>query len=141
MNDHDTMVENGERPIPEPHFDPARGDDEADTSSLIDDVSALFEDGKTYAQAELAFQKSRARYLGGSVKGLAVYAGGAIAAFHLALIALTVGLVFALASAIGPWLATLVVTLVYLIIAAILALSLKRRLGAMRSALTDRSNA
>lgn len=142
MSDHETMVEaNHERPIPEPHFDPLEGDDTPETSSLIDDVSALFEDGKTYAQAELAFQKSRARFVGDRTKGVVVFAVGAIAAFHLALIAVTVGLVFALATLIGPWLATLAVTLAYLIVAAILGLKLKSRIGEIRSALKDQPHA
>ena len=37
-------------------------DDALPSSSLFDDVAALVDDGKAYAEAELAFQKSRLAY-------------------------------------------------------------------------------
>ena len=64
--------------------------------SLTEDILALIEDGKTYLEAEKAFQKSRAGFVAnkgkhGIIRGLAAF--GMI---HLALIGLVVGVVMAL---------------------------------------------
>ncbi|GAA4037786.1 phage holin family protein [Parerythrobacter jejuensis] len=64
--------------------------------SLADDVSALIEDGKTYVDAEIAFQKSRAGFAGKKTKGGVIAVLGAFAFLHLALIGLVVGLIIAL---------------------------------------------
>ncbi len=125
------------RTIPEPAFEPADYAHEADTSSLFDDVSAAFEDGKTYAQAELSYQKTRARFVGGEAKSALVLGVGALGAVHLALIALTVGLVLALGELLGFWLSTLIVVVLYLIAAAILGMKLKGKIGRIRDALSE----
>jgi hypothetical protein len=77
---------------------------------LSDDIKAAAEDAKTYAEAEMAFQKSRAAWTGNRVKYIAVFAVLALGFVHLALIALVVGAVFALAQIMDPWLATGAVT-------------------------------
>ena len=124
--------------LPEPHFD-AGSESYQDTSSLVDDVSALFSDGKTYAKAEFAFQKSRASFVADRSKGVGVYAVGALIALHLALIALVVGLLLGLTAEVGPWLAMLIVVAIFAIIAGVLALKLKGRVGEIRTAFTDNS--
>ncbi|WP_279351190.1 phage holin family protein [Erythrobacter litoralis] len=125
--------------IPEPEFDPADANDQA-TSSLTDDVASLYSDGKTYAQAELAYQKTRARFVSDRVKGAAVFAVGALGAIHLALIAFTVGLVLALATLVGFWIATLLVVLLYVVGAIVLVLKLKAKVEDIREAMAEKSD-
>lgn len=83
--------------------------DEVPLRSLQDDVEALIDDGKTYFQAELAFQKSRALFVAEEAKiALVLGIAGALLAL-LTLIGLTVGLIIALAQHIGPWWAAAIV--------------------------------
>ena len=112
-------------------------DHEQPEGSLTDDLSALFEDGKTYAQAELAFQKSRAGFVAGQGKTALVYGLGALAFLHLALIALTVGLVLALIPLVGAWLATAIVTLVLLVAGGVMLFLLKGRADEIRGAFSE----
>jgi uncharacterized membrane protein YqjE len=97
--------------------------------SLSDDVRNLVEDGRTFAEAELAFQKSRAAWAGNRVKFIAIFAVLALGFVHLSLVALVVGAVFALAQMMNPWAATGVVTLALLLGAAILGLMIKSKIG------------
>ena len=128
------------RAIPEPAFEPEDHAHQADTSSLIDDVSAVFEDGKTYAQAELSYQKTRARFVGGETKNALVFGVGALGAAHLALIALTVGLVLALGQLVGFWLSTLIVVVVYLIVAVVLGKKMMAKVSEIRNALSEQNH-
>lgn len=114
--------------------DPGGNPDPAANHSLLEDAQALYEDGKTYLEAELAFQKSRAGFVADRAKWTAVYGAGALALVHLALIALTVGLVISLATLIGPWLATAVVVIALLIGAAILLSMVRSKVNDIRSA-------
>ncbi|HTM95592.1 MAG TPA: phage holin family protein [Croceibacterium sp.] len=95
MRDEDPLPETGE---------------EADERSLLDDVGAAIEDGKTYLEAELAYQRTRAAFAADRAKDAAVFAalGGALAL--LALVALTIGLVIALVPLLTAWGAAAVVT-------------------------------
>ena len=96
-------------------YEPPSQDEKADRDakhySLFDDAAALFEHGKTYARAEVSYQKSRAGFIANRLKVVGLYGAAAFACLHLALIAFAVGLVIALAPLIGPWLATLAVVL------------------------------
>jgi hypothetical protein len=105
--------------------------------SLLDDLGALLTDGKTYLQAEVAYQKSRAGYAANRLKFVALYGAAAFALLHLALIGLTVGAVFALAPLIGPWLATALVVVVLALGAAFFALKLRGKLADIRGAFED----
>ncbi|WP_338445833.1 phage holin family protein [Pelagerythrobacter marensis] len=83
--------------------------------SLTEDILALLEDGKTYLEAEKAFQKSRAAFVAdkgkrGVVRGLAAFA-----MIHLALIGMVVGLVIALSPLLTVWGAIAAVTGVLLV--------------------------
>lgn len=82
---------------------------EPNERSLREDVEALIEDGRTYLEAELVFQKTRAAYVADRAKGAVIF--GAIAAVlaFLALIGLTVGLIIALTPLITAWGASAVV--------------------------------
>jgi tetrahydromethanopterin S-methyltransferase subunit G len=72
-------------------------------TALRDEVAALVEDARTYAEAEIAFQKTRAGIAGkraGRALGLLVVA---LVLLHIALIALAVGAVIALAPLVTIW--------------------------------------
>jgi Flp pilus assembly protein TadB len=105
--------------------------------SLTDDVKALLEDGRTYLEAELQFQKSRVALAADRGKSGAIYGLVAAAIAHLALIALVVGVLFALAPLIGAWGATALVVGVLLIAAAVLGLAAKRRFARVAAAFAD----
>lgn len=117
--DHEPDVAGGETP-------PA--------ASLVEDLSALIEDGQTYVAAELAYQKTRLSFVTAQGKAGALLLLGALAMVHLALIALVVGLVFALSPVLGPFGATAAVTLGLLLIAALLAAAGGKRMRAVSSA-------
>lgn len=75
-------------------------DGERDERSLYDDVEALIDDGRTYLEAEIAYQKTRAAFVADKAKSALVFGAIAAAFAVLALIGLTVGLILALT----PWL-------------------------------------
>ncbi len=108
--------------------------------SLVDDVRQLIDDGRTLAEAELAYQKSRAAVAGDGVKGAAAYGGLAIALVLFALVALTVGLVIGLTPLLTALGATAVVTLGLLLAAGLCALTAKRRWSAMTNAISGSSD-
>ena len=90
--------------------------------SLIDDLKLLAGDAKTLAEAEVAYQKSRAQAFGGGIGKIAGLAALAVLLVALALVGLVVGLIIALAPLLTAWGATAVVVLALLVFAAILAL-------------------
>ena len=118
-------------------YDGPDGEEQAYGPSLVDDVFALLEDGKTYAEAEVAFQKSRAGFTANRLKGAIAFGLGAFGVFHLALIAFTVGLVIALVPLIGPWAATAAVTLALVVAGVILLRLLKGRIDDIRDAFSE----
>ncbi|MDJ0641366.1 MAG: phage holin family protein [Erythrobacter sp.] len=71
--------------------------------SLVEELAALIDDGKTYAEAELAFQKGRAALAGRSVGIALALVVVAIILLHIAFLALAVGLVMALAPLVTIW--------------------------------------
>ena len=100
--------------------------DFVEARSLREDVEILIEDGKTYLEAELNFQRTRALYVADSARSAMVHGAVAAAFGFLALIGLTVGLIIALTPWLTAWGASaLVVGL--LILAGVIALR-----GAMR---------
>jgi len=99
---------------------PAREGAEPELRSLRDDVEALIEDGKTYLQTELVYQKTRAAFVADGAKGAVVFGAVAVLLAFLALIGLVVGLIIALTPLLTAWGASaLVVGL--LIVAALIA--------------------
>lgn len=126
----------GTTDLPDPYDDEV-GEAGPPPPSLIDDLAALFEDGKTYAQAEVAYQKSRAAFVGDRAKYVAAYGFGALAVFHLALIALTVGVLIALMPLVGPWFATAIVTLSLGILGVVLLRRLRGKIVDIRSAFAE----
>ena len=71
--------------------------------SLAEDLRQLVDDGRALAEAEYAYQKSRAVFAGQGVKGIAIFGALAAALVFFALMALTVGLVIALTPVLTAW--------------------------------------
>lgn len=105
--------------------------------SLVDDVRQLIEDGRTLAEAEFAYQKSRAAVAGEGVKGAVTFGGLALAFLLFALLALTVGLLIALTPLLTAWGATAVVTGGLLLAGALAGLTARQRWRAMTGAITE----
>lgn len=128
----DVRMDRAELPPDVPDdFDPEPADP-AGEPSLLDDLKTLLGDGKNYVEAELAFQKSRAGHTAALARLSAVYLAAALALVHLALIALVVGLVFALSPLVGPWLATGIVVGLLLAGALVLVQRLRAKLSEIR---------
>ena len=103
-------------------------------SGLRDDVTALVEDARNYAEAELAFQKTRAALAGKHGARALVLLVLALVLLNLALIALAVGAVIALAPLVTIWGAIAIVVGVLLLgVALLVAAAVKdgRMIGAM----------
>lgn len=78
--------------------------------SLQEDINALIDDGRTYVEAELAFQKSRLSLAANRSKSGVIYILAALAFLHLALICAVIGGIITLIPLLGPGGATLAVT-------------------------------
>ncbi len=72
-------------------------------ATLGEDLRELIDQGKVLAEAELAWQKSRAAFAGSQAGGIALLAALAMALAFFALMALTFGLVLALAPLLTAW--------------------------------------
>jgi len=96
--------------LPEVPPEPAPAEaDVQDLRSLRDDVEALIDDGRTYLEAELIYQRTRAAYVAEETKTTVILgAVGAMFAF-IALVGLTVGLIIALIPWLTAWGASAVV--------------------------------
>ncbi len=110
------------------------GEPVPDEPSLTDDVMALIDDGKTYLEAEIEFQKTRAAFAFARGRSGAAYGAAAAALLHLALVALVVGSIFALAPMIGAWAATAIVVALLAVGGGVLALAAKRRFTRLTAA-------
>lgn len=106
------------------HSDEAMETDASDPAerSLTDDLRLLAGDAKSLALAEIAYQKSRAQVLGGGLGKIAGLGAIALLLLWLALVALVVGLLFALSPLLTAWGATAVVTIGLLLLALVAAL-------------------
>lgn len=80
-------------------------------ASLSEGLRALLEDGQTLVEAELSFQKQRAAYGWNRAKGIALLLLATLFCAFFVLVALVVGLLFALSTLVGPWWATAIMTL------------------------------
>ena len=103
-------------------------------TELRDEITALVEDARTYAEAEIAFQKTRVGLAGKAAGRALASLVLALVLLHIALIALAVGAVIALAPYVTIWGAIAIVVGVLLASVAALvfaALGDGRRLGAM----------
>jgi uncharacterized membrane protein YqjE len=106
--------------------------------SLFAEVETLVEDGKTYAEAELSFQKNRLLYAAGKAKSAAVYVGIAAIFVVLAIVALVLGAVLALTPVLGALGATGAVFAALLIFAILLVLGAKAKVASALRAFEDK---
>lgn len=85
------------------------GPDDPGITGLIGDVRRLIDDARTFAEAELAYQKSRASVTAAAAKSILLYGivAAVLAVFGLG--ALTVGLLLALTPLVTAWGATAIV--------------------------------
>ena len=102
-----------------------------------EDIDALIADGKTYLEAEFTYQKTRAGFAANRLKWTAIYGAAAFGLLHLALIALTVGVVIALVPLVGPWTATALVVATLLLGALVFVLKLRAKIGDIRDVFED----
>lgn len=105
-----------------------------DDDSIVDEVAILIDDAKTYAEAEIAFQKTRASVAGKNIGMAVVWAIVAIITLHIACLALAVGLVIALQPLVTIWGAIAIVVGVLLLATLLLARTALKR-GKVVSAL------
>jgi uncharacterized membrane protein len=110
---------------------------EVEDLSFAQDLRLLAEEARALAQAELAFQKTRAAYVGAEVRAITMLGALGAAFVFFALMALTVGFVIALGSLLGPWAAMVVATLVIGGVAAGVMLLARARMRRMRAVLAD----
>lgn len=113
---------------------------EGEDLSLMEDVRLLVGEARTFAQAELAYQKTRAAFVGAETRSIAVLGIGAVVLVLFAVVALVLGLVIALGTLIGPWLAMIVVPVAVLVVAAIMAVSARTRVKRMMALLSSKED-
>jgi hypothetical protein len=106
--------------------------------SLVDDVRALVEDGRTLLEAELTYQKSRAMVAGSAAKGVAGWGALALALVFFALMALVMGGLIGLIMLAGPLVGTIVCVLTLLLAAALSGLVAKRRWARTQALLSEK---
>ena len=123
----------------EPETDPET--DGESPGSLIDEVGALIEDGKNYAEAEIAFQKTRLSYVLSHAKWIATFAGIAVLLVVLAVVVLVVGILISLMQVMTPIAATFVTIFGLLIFAGLLGWIAKRGVRGIAKAFESEDNA
>jgi hypothetical protein len=106
--------------------------------ALGEDLAALIEDARTYAEAEIAFQKARAKFAGKTAGRALIQVVLALVLLHIALLTLAVGAVIALAPLLTVWGAIALVVGVMLAGVAGLVLAARKQ-GAQLAALFDHS--
>ncbi|KPH66553.1 phage holin family protein [Novosphingobium sp. ST904] len=109
--------------------------------SLAQDLRLLASEARTFAQAELAYQKSRAAYAGAEARAIAMLGLLAAGLVFFALMGLVLGAVIAVGTLVGPWLAMLLVPLVVIVIAAMCGLSARNRMRRMKTLLSEKGAA
>lgn len=87
--------------------------------SFFDEVGALVDDGRTYLDAELAFQKTRLSYVVAHAKWVAIFLGMAAFLVVLAVFALVFGIMIALMPMMTPIGATVAVVFALVLSAAV----------------------
>jgi len=96
--------------------------------SLIGEIAALIDGGRTYAQAEIGFQKTRAKLAGHNLGTVLLCIILALILVHIALLALAVGLVIALAPLVSIWGAIAIVVGGLLLLVAVIGAIAKKRI-------------
>lgn len=116
-------------PVPDPVEE---GPEQDESVSAV--FARLYEDGRSYAQAELDRQKLRVGIIGAGVRDAAIFAMVAVMLIFAVLVALLIGLIIALAPALTALGATAAVLSSALLVALLLLLLAKARIGRMKKA-------
>lgn len=130
------LPDSGDIRLPEP---PDGGDNPSPSAarSLVDDIEDLIGDARTYFDAELTYQKSRASFVGGSIKRIIAFGFGALLLGLFAFGALTVGLIIALTPLVTAWGATAIVVGVMLLAVFLLVRGAAKSWAEMMSVIKD----
>jgi len=129
-------------------------DDETGSATTVsDDISAdsagptltgemrlLAANAKAMAQAEIAYQRSRAAYAGSKVRIIAILSVSAACLIFFAVMAAVVGTVIALAPLLGGWAAMIAVSGSLLAIVAVLGIIIALHVRQMKTVLTDKAD-
>jgi hypothetical protein len=110
------------------------------TRSLMGDIEALIEDARTWFDAEIGYQKSRAGFVASRAKVLVGLGLGALFFLIMALFGLTVGLIIALTPLITAWGATAVVVGLLLVGALVMLRKTSGVWRSMMSALDEKAD-
>ncbi len=105
--------------------------------SLLNDIEDLVLDAKTYLDAELSYQKTRAGFVGECLKRTIAFGIGAGLLVFFAVIGIVVGLIIALTPHITAWGATAAVSGALLLGAWLLVKRAGRRWGEMMDAIHE----
>ena len=119
-----------EPPVPDPVDAGAERDE-----TVAGVFGRLYDDGRSYAQAELDRQKLRAAIIGAGVRDAAIFVMVAVMLLFALLVALLIGLIIAFAPALTPLGATAAVLGSTLLVATALLLLAKARIGRMKRAI------
>lgn len=119
---NNTLPAGAEEPVTDD--DPAT-EPPVETGSVTDELQALVSDGRTYVEAELAFQKSRAGVVGKFGAKTAVYAILALFFLQIAFIGLIVGIILILIEPLGVIWATVTGVIGALVLVALFGLLAK----------------
>lgn len=102
--------------------------------SLFADIEALIDDGRTFVEAEIAFQKARIAYAGSKGRSAAILLLLAALFGCFALFALVVGLVIALAPLLTAWGATALIAGILILAAGFCAIAAAANVRQLRAA-------
>lgn len=118
-----------------PPGDGRAAEEAAEARSLLDDVEVLIDDGKTYLEAELNYQKTRALFVADRAKETLVLGALAAAFGSLALIGLTVGLIIALTPLLTAWGASALVVGLLILAGGLCVMAAAKRWNGLMAAL------
>lgn len=116
-------------------IEPVAVPDDAADDSIGGRFSRLIESARDYAEAELDRQKLRAGLVGTALRQVAILIGMAAMLIFATILALMVGLIFALADVLGAGLATVIVIVGALLISVVLVLVAKAKIVSLKEAL------
>ena len=107
---------------------------EDDGRSLFADIETLIDDGRTFVEAEIAFQKTRMAYAGQKGRNAAIFGVCAAIFAVFALFGLIVGLIIALSPLLTAWGATALIVGILLVAALVCAMAALRNFQKIRAA-------
>ncbi|QJQ32801.1 phage holin family protein [Sphingomonas lacunae] len=116
--------------------DPAAFERAIDGSSPIDAIRLLAGEVRAAAASEMELAKACGAIVGASVKSISIWTAVALITLFVAVLTLAIGLVIALATITGPWLAALIVPAVLLIVCAIAAWRIRGAAHRAKAAVT-----